>query len=154
MAEISHAEIDVATPKACCNLQAPSLVLRGVRLLSRDRNTWGGKTWNRRLNLCECLASSERANKRPIRSGSLLIQACCLIGRKVSSYHCERVQSGGLLEKLNAMPSGTDQKRCPIPPRNTVLCDTPKGCQAKLNRGAHKMLSLLANASFWLIRTA
>ena len=34
----------------------------------------------------------------------------------------------------------------PTPPRITVLCETPKGCQAKLNRGDHRMLSVPAKS--------
>jgi hypothetical protein len=35
-----------------------------------------------------------------------------------------------------------------------VFRDIPTGCQAKLKRGDHKMLSMLSNARFWLTRIA
>src|SRR5882762_3491122 len=98
MTEISDAERRDST-KSVLQLQAPSLVLRGVHLPSRDRYAWRKETWSRRLNLCECLSSREGVNKRRIRNGCLLIQTGCLIGRQVVSYHCERVQEWGIAGK-------------------------------------------------------
>ena len=68
-------------------------------------------------------------NKLPVSSGV-----------RPSPVTVNEFTSGGLLKKFDAMLS-TESWKTPIPPSRTVLCVTPKGCQAKLNRGDHRILS-------------
>src|SRR5262245_8386641 len=64
------------------------------------------------------------------------------------------LKEGGLLDRNEPSIPATGSKNTPIPPRSTVLRETPNGCQAKINRGDHRSVSNPGNASRRFVRIA
>src|SRR5207249_2626942 len=146
MAEVSDAERSTRVKCLCsCRLHRWYC---GARVRFSAAVIPGGKKFGTVAWICASVCPDAKAlmnaeleaaafeNKLPVSSGV-----------RPSPVTVNEFTSGGLLKKFDAMLS-TESWKTPIPPSRTVLCVTPKGCQAKLNRGDHRILSRPWNACF------
>ena len=130
----------VPAPNAQLKFKAPALVLRRVHRTVWHVHAGGREVRNRRLNLGERLALAERAQKSRVGSGCIFEQTGRLVGSQVSPNNSKGIHERRVTGKGCRQAAWQGVMKSQIPRVSTVLCETPIGCHAKLNRGDHRIL--------------